>query len=636
MSGYKDRKSIWVIRICTFMIICLIALGAELFCNRHALGNSAGMTDLSGSIETRVKEKNGEVTFTLEYEFEEPVYAEELILRGSFPEQLRYQGKIFRVNGFGAAEETEFSDYVNAWFNEFYTPVAGKIRGLEVYVPAGEGGILTNVLIKNSFHWNFYRMIFVVILLMLVYLVLFEEFFSERMENLFAVYAILFGILLILAEKPAHTTWDEMAHFANSYRLSQMPEVSWTEAAECIRDGKMVLCNTEEEYAFYNEYLNQADKEAGTEEILPFSLHLLSFAGYVPQALFLKLGRKLGMTFSKLYAFGKAGNLVLYIICMYIAIRFARCRKLFIVFLAMMPTMLFQACSYSYDTLVNSFLILGCVIWANMMFAPEQQQHGFLKICLFTALTVAGCASKAVYIPLILLFILLPQVREIDSKIKWIATAVVICVTAVGILSFAGPVIRSALTGTMIEGDLRGGNTSITLQLISLLKHPAESVRMLFGNIFSFDNFRNRGGETDRYFFGNLMLLNHAVLGVLSDKWSAVITAVYTFLFLYQENSEERSPSRRERAGILVIILAVIVLIWTAMYLAFTPVGASVVEGVQARYYLPLLYPLFLGISFPKLTFSGDRMKVRKGILLTAIVLEAACMYSFVIAARLL
>lgn len=43
----------------------------------------------------------------------------------------------------------------------------------------------------------------------------------------------------------------------------------------------------------------------------------------------------------------------------------------------------------------------------------------------------------------------------------------------------------------------------------------------------------------------------------------------------------------------LFIILIVILLIWTSLYLSFTPVGANVIDGVQSRYYIPLFLPVF-------------------------------------------
>ena len=44
----------------------------------------------------------------------------------------------------------------------------------------------------------------------------------------------------------------------------------------------------------------------------------------------------------------------------------------------------------------------------------------------------------------------------------------------------------------------------------------------------------------------------------------------------------------------LPLSAGVLVLIWTALYLAFTEVGEVVIKGVQGRYYIPLLLPLFL------------------------------------------
>ena len=34
-------------------------------------------------------------------------------------------------------------------------------------------------------------------------------------------------------------------------------------------------------------------------------------------------------------------------------------------------------------------------------------------------------------------------------------------------------------------------------------------------------------------------------------------------------------------------------MIWSALYLDFTEVGRTTIAGVQGRYYLPLLFPLF-------------------------------------------
>lgn len=60
-------------------------------------------------------------------------------------------------------------------------------------------------------------------------------------------------------------------------------------------------------------------------------------------------------------------------------------------------------------------------------------------------------------------------------------------------------------------------------------------------------------------------------------------------------------PAKRSRSlpVILLIVCAIfIVLLYVALYLTFTKVGASVVKGVQSRYYLPVIYPMLLSMEF--------------------------------------
>ena len=49
------------------------------------------------------------------------------------------------------------------------------------------------------------------------------------------------------------------------------------------------------------------------------------------------------------------------------------------------------------------------------------------------------------------------------------------------------------------------------------------------------------------------------------------------------------------------LIFVVIGLIWSSLYIVFTPVGATSILGVQARYYLPLLYPLCMAFYSEKI-----------------------------------
>ena len=58
--------------------------------------------------------------------------------------------------------------------------------------------------------------------------------------------------------------------------------------------------------------------------------------------------------------------------------------------------------------------------------------------------------------------------------------------------------------------------------------------------------------------------------------------------------------AHKYKISILVICLGVCVLIWTALYASYTPVGANSIAGVQPRYFLPLTFPMLLVLHSDK------------------------------------
>lgn len=85
----------------------------------------------------------------------------------------------------------------------------------------------------------------------------------------------------------------------------------------------------------------------------------------------------------------------------------------------------------------------------------------------------------------------------------------------------------------------------------------------------------------------------------------------------------------------VVILIAVIVLIWLSMYLSFTPVGQNTIAGVQARYYLPLLYLGALILPGKRTVLQADYYKMARLTLLSVNVLQIAIIYEIVLKYRM-
>ena len=160
--------------------------------------------------------------------------------------------------------------------------------------------------------------------------------------------------------------------------------------------------------------------------------------------------------------------------------------------------------------------------------------------------------------------------------------------------TFVLPAISNTVSGNLsYGGDSRGGDTSTVRQLISLLSHPVSAMKLVFANIFSFENMGNRESilVDNNEMVTNLLFLNLSSFGCLHEKWSILLLPILFLLFFVDSENENASVKIKftTRISCGLVLFMVVGLLWVALYLGFTPVGSDYITGVQARYYLPIL-----------------------------------------------
>lgn len=614
-------------RIVAAVVILILTAVIELVCNLPAIRGGYDNLDLTKYI-TVEKEGNKE-KYVISYSSSQKFYIKELKLSGSFPKEYSYTIKTKEYNSFDKESEEYYSDTVNSWFSDFYTNLNKKVTSIEITLNKVEDAELTAVSCSNRFEVNNYRVLFFLVAFSLLYCLLFEKKIYKKLEWLFVVYALIFGLLLIFYAQPVKNSWDEQIHFGNAYSLAFGRNVEWTEAAELTKNGETVTCNTKAEFAELRAYLNEKNDTVVYTEQKESLIPAYSSLAYIPQAIFINIASILKTSFSVLYALGKIGNLLIYILVMFWAIKLAKRKKLFLIFVALMPTPLFLAASYTYDTIVFSFITLACVLWANELY---NESINIRKIIGMVLLFAIGCFSKAVYIPMILIMLILPIASTKKKKDKIIVWTMILCITCLVMLTFVLPTLTSTMAGDLsFGGDSRGGATSVVGQLVSMVKHPMASIKLMVKSIFELDNFRNLGyPEADNYFFVNLMFLNFANLGILTDKWSCVIIVLAGMLLLTPDQQNiryERKLSIMDKIIIAIAVIGTIGFIWLALYLSFTPVGETHISGVQARYYLPLLYLGALIFNGKRISLKCDYCKLSRATFVISCCLGAIMIY---------
>ena len=146
-------------------------------------------------------------------------------------------------------------------------------------------------------------------------------------------------------------------------------------------------------------------------------------------------------------------------------------------------------------------------------------------------------------------------------------------------------------------GDPRGGDVNPVQQIRFILGEPVHYARILLNFLKTYLSV----GNMKNY------IVNFAYFGIGSGS------AVYIVLMIATAVTD-KSELDRFKISALSEIYAVIVyfglaaLIATALYISFTPIRSETINGCQARYITPLLFPLLALIGNPGiLKLSGKR-----------------------------
>lgn len=436
---------------------------------------------------------------------------------------------------------------------------------------------------------NWYRLCFFWCALGLLAALLFgREFFGKRIEAGFLLISLSAGVLFSLSLPANKVNWDEEVHFEQAFCLADghktlhvSPEVSM-EFIAGIDTWPYNQPATLEEQRALDTYLNQRGNYRNGEVSWNADVHSSTVTGYAGSALFLKIARMLRLPFSLLFKLGRLGNLLVYSLVLYFAIRKTPVGKGIMAFLGLMPEPMLLAGTYSYDPALTAFCWLSFAFILRAALEPEKKMT-WKEYALILASFYIGCRIKAVYAPLILAGLLIPAGHFRNEKEKWLMRAGFAAMFVLLTASFLLPV----LIAPSAVGDVRGDQTSEAGQLAYILGQPLAYAGILFQNMWH---------TLPSYVLGenSLGLLGH--LKAVSFPWVFYASSAAVILTDGRSSCGKRL-SGGQKLWILILAAATAVLVWTSMYVAFTRPGNTFIEGVQGRYYIPLLFFVWLALN---------------------------------------
>ena len=486
---------------------------------------------------------------------------------------------------------------------------------------AGGGFSIGSIMVDNTLNKNPAAAVFAALFgFALTMLILFKETFIKKPELLFLLVCGTMGLSMIAALPGTKVGYDEETHLQSVVAMANFPEDELSMSREALYqmiiteyNNPEAMPETAEETAELNDMLSQKCDYQEGESTPDFNVMANRAPAYFFMALGAKISMALGLSWTGLMVMIRLFNLIMYTAMMYAAIKILPFGKMLMTLTGLFPQMVFMAVTCSYDPFIMGCMSLG---YAFMLKGRKYTVPMLISFLL-------ACLPKAVYAPVILMGIGVNAIPEKDASLTkgvgddkrrrlWILLAGM-AVFAVLIVLFILPTVMDPSE----SGDIRGGEVSEMSQIGFILSHPLTYAGILISQMIRWAGKCWFGPDCMTY-------MGHIVNGTADFKGyygaymvmlAVTVALSYSGRFIRMSAAGDKTEAAghevkaaghagdhtglgfSKRVLMIAMVFLSAVLIWTAMYVSFTPPGSPEIAGVQGRYFVPLMFPLYLALS---------------------------------------
>lgn len=425
--------------------------------------------------------------------------------------------------------------------------------------------------------------------------------------------AVIYGIMMLIVV-PVNGVPDEGWHLDTAYKYSNyICGVGSTGNAGSIFKRKCDAALTDmlpydiETGSYYQmvEGLFEKPKDTDLIEVSYYdSSGQVTFLNFLPAAIGLSIGRLLGLSSVLTYQFARLLSFLVYAAFIYFAIRIAPLGKEVLAMSALLPILVQQAASFSYDGFLMGAVYLFIALCLYLMVA-ETPSVIYYVLCALLVVYLA-LTKGAVYLPVVLLILVIKRPAFLtDIKISKGKLAVLIMAVLLVLITFA-VVKYMPILGRIVLSQKVSISDKDSLSLAFMIKHPFHVLILIWNTIFV---------KSDKLFFG-------AFGGVFG--WNDIevvgMLPVLNFLglLLLANCTGGKFITHKLRVAFLAGGILSMGLITVAMILAETSYTATAVNGLQGRYFVPQIFMIIMSVASERFeikeTYTGKIMTMMLSI----------------------
>lgn len=474
-----------------------------------------------------------------------------------------------------------------------------NVVSVDIESPDRAAFSVSDIKLLNSFSFNFLVFIFATLssaaLLYCIRLYLRNKDINIKSAiiRVFLVAASCFGVCLCVCLPANKVGYDEETHLQAVMQIASFPSNELHISEGLMNQLSVTEFNnpdaqpgSKEEILEYETALSQDSDYKGGARTPRFHVMANRVPAYLSMAVAAKVGKGLSLPWPVVLRMIRCANLIVYIILIWLSLRVLPFGHMLMAVIGLLPQNLFLASTVSYDPFVTGCLLLGTSFMLRLL-CPEADGKGkFIRDTLLMVLFMfLGCLPKAVYAPLMLMALTVPFRRINDRQQRIIFICAVISVFVFTMLLFVIPTIVAPVD----TGDVRGGSdVSEMSQMGFIFSNPLRFIWILLSQMARWIPQCLIGPDCTTF-------MGHLVTGTYGFKgfWFIYFVLFVLTSALPKENS---FLTAKERLWNLFMCFGAGVLIWSAMYISFTSPGATEISGVQGRYFIPVLFPVYISL----------------------------------------
>ncbi len=393
-----------------------------------------------------------------------------------------------------------------------------------------------------------------------------------KLEKIAISFLIPVGMMYVIFMMPSQTP-DENAHLMRAYEISEGVLVGRKDSISNVpRDLERGLKPYVETYKQYSDNLTKSTNYNDRVDYpnpaatYPFILYVFSAFGFF-------IARVFSINILIACYLAKLMNFMVFLIAVYYILKLLPFGKMPMIAAMFMPMFLQQGTSASADCLINIICTLFIAFLLYLYFEKEKLTKK--EITFLGILGILMAIVKYVYLPIVGMSLILIDSKNMTKKQKIIFFPILFIVSTI---VAGGLFIFTSSYETTFSDYFVARNINASEQIKDILFHPLGFLYTLLHTLKVF-------GESFIY------QATGESLGWLTISIPKIYITAYLFLMVdacFMEKNKVSLNRKQKLLGIFIVI-AVSILIITGIYITWNGVGSGLAEGVQGRYFIPIL-----------------------------------------------